>query len=409
MARAESSATLKPLHFASWWNGRRFDRRAALSSSFCCRGHPDGRRAFAVLVSPWRRFWVLADAPEGPAWYSRCIPGHISRAGPCCFEAAVVSRIKFALFAFPLLVLGTMAATRGNTAIGREMLVSFTQANPIGSRPQIEVPEIISEGRTSYDPNTITKIRVRFDAIIKKVHVSVCQKVKKGDALVELFGDGLAAAKNDYRTSYVQWQRALKLLRVREKLFAQEAIAEQVLVDSKNDEGKSRLALSVHPEQRLPSFPGVPEDQVDSLIKDVGNLSKNQQVNNASEKGKLALLSPIDGVVVRRDVVPGNLYDPKDVLMVVAPIDHFLVWTNLWSMDMARVEIGQACEVLVPFLDQAIVTKFDYISREVRDQTDAIVRIKLIVPNVEGRLKADMLVRVRLRPVSTNGKSPAKN
>ena len=183
---------------------------------------------------------------------------------------------------------------------------------------------------------------------------------------------------------------------------------EQPLLDSRNDERKSRLAFTTSKE-RIRVL-GVQEDQINSLIKDHGNLPKQQQDNNAANSRKCwTRLSPVDGIVIRRDVVPENLYDPTDVLHMIARMDHFVVWTILPSTDVAQVKIGQACEVLVPFLDRTIATKIDYISQEVRDKTETVVRIKLKVPNVEGRLKADMLVRVRLRPVSPDGKSPAKS
>ena len=254
--------------------------------------------------------------------------------------------------------------------------------------------------------NTRTKIRPGFDAIIEKVHASLGQKVKKGDALVDLISTELAAAKNDYKTNYVQWQHDLKLVQMSASLFAKKAISEQPLLDSRNDERKSRLAFTTSKE-RLLIF-GVPEDQIDSLIKDLGNLTKQQQDNNAANSRKLTRLSPVDGIVIERDVVPGNFYGPKDVLLMVAPIDHFLVWTSIPSKDVAHVKVGQACEVLVPFLDQTIATKIDYISREVRDKTETVLRIKLKVPNVEGRLKADMLVRVRLRPDSLTERAPPR-
>ena len=39
-------------------------------------------------------------------------------------------------------------------------------------------------GRTDYDPNTITRIRPRFDTRVEKVFASLGQKIKKGDPLV---------------------------------------------------------------------------------------------------------------------------------------------------------------------------------------------------------------------------------
>jgi RNA polymerase sigma factor (sigma-70 family) len=335
------------------------------------------------------------------------VPASIYALAGGCSNAMAVTRIKLALFALPLLAFGAIAATIGNRATALETLERFTQANPIGGRPQNETPDLTLAGRTAYDPNTFTKIRTQFDAIIEKVHVSLGQRVKKGDALVDLVSTELAAAKNDFKTSYVQWQHDLKLVEMRGNLFAKKAISEQPLLQSRNDENKSRLAVRTS-RQRLLVF-GVPEDQIDSLIKDLGNLSKQQQDNIASENAKQTRVSPIDGIVVLRDVVPGNLYDRKDVLMVITPVDHLLVWAELPKKNLPQVKEGQACDVLVPFVDQTIVTKVDWIAKEVaRDRPDTF-RIRMTIPNPEGRIKANTLVRVRLRLVSFSGEGRGKS
>ena len=111
-------------------------------------------------------------------------------------------------------------------------------------RPQVEPIKLELPGRTAYDPNSMNKIRPRFDTLVEKVLVELGQKVKKGQPLLKLFSTDLAAAKNDFQTAYVQWQHDLTLRELREKLFKTEAISAQVLTDTRNDENKSRLAVT---------------------------------------------------------------------------------------------------------------------------------------------------------------------
>src|SRR5262249_6739876 len=111
-------------------------------------------------------------------------------------------------------------------------------------QPQVKPIKLELPGRTDYDPNTLTKIRPRLDTLVERVRAELGQHVKKGDPLVDLFSTDLAAAKNDFQTAYVQWQHDLTLRNVREELIKTNAISQQVLVDTRNDENKSRLALS---------------------------------------------------------------------------------------------------------------------------------------------------------------------
>jgi RNA polymerase sigma factor (sigma-70 family) len=320
------------------------------------------------------------------------------------FEAMVVTRIQLALFALPLLALGAMAATMGTTTTARATVGRHTQANPIDARPQSQARELTLAGRTDYDPNGLAKIRTRFDAMINKVHVSLGQQVKKGGLLVDLFATELAAAVNDYQTEYIQWQQDLKNNMAYITRSMTRDLAEQDLVDARNRERKSRLAFTTS-QERLRVL-GVQEDQINSLIKDHGNLPKQQQDNNDAAKGNLPLLAPIDGIVIQLDVVPGNLYDRSDVLMAIAPLGHFLVWVNVPKTDAAQVKEGQACDVFIPFRDQPVITKVDWISKQESRDKPGTVLIRMTIPNPEDRLKADTSVRVRIRPVSPTGQTP---
>ena len=259
--------------------------------------------------------------------------------------------------------------------------------------PQVEPINLPLMGRTDYDPNTLSKIRPRFDTLVEKVRAELGQKVKKGDPLVDLFSTDLAAAKNDYQTAFVQWQHDLRLLKMREKLFAQKAIAEQVLVDSKNDESKSRLAYTTANEKLLVF--GVPEADIVPLLKNLGDESLPQELHTISDKARMTRLSPVEGIVIQRDVVPGNLYDNDDVLMVIAPLDHLFVWVNVYEADQARVAINQQMDIRFPYLDKTLVGKVEYVANEVSKDTRAI-QIRASIPNFDSKLKAAMLVRATL-------------
>ena len=106
----------------------------------------------------------------------------------------------------------------------------------------------------------------------------------------------------------------------------------------------------------------------------------------------MTLRSPTDGFVIERDVVPGNLYDENDTLLVIAPLDRLWVWGNVFESDLDLVKLGQSWEIRFPFLEEKLQGKVEYISNRV-DPNSHAVRIRTSIPNHEGRLKSDMLVR----------------
>jgi cobalt-zinc-cadmium efflux system membrane fusion protein len=258
-------------------------------------------------------------------------------------------------------------------------------------------------GRTDYDPNTLSKIRPRFDTLVERVHAELGQKVRKGDPLVDLFSTELAAAKNDYQLAYVQWQHDLTLRNLKEDLIKTDAIARQNLVDARNDENKSRLAFTTA-KQKLKVFE-VPDDQINRLIRnlDPAKVPTMADMGDVADKARMTRLSPVDGVVISRDVVAGNLYDNNDVLMVIAPLEHLFVWVNVYEADQIKVKIGQEMEIRFPYLDETVLGEVQYVAPEV-DKVTRAIKIRATVPNVDAKLKSDMLVRASLEipPVSTN-------
>jgi cobalt-zinc-cadmium efflux system membrane fusion protein len=281
-------------------------------------------------------------------------------------------------------------------------LVTVTppEAEAIGLRTtaveaQIKPTKLELTGRTAYDPDTLTKIRPRFDALVEKVHATLGQRIKKGDPLVDLFSTDLAQAKSDFQTKYVQWQHDQRLLKAREELFKTGAVSRQQLVDTQNDEKKSYLDYTLA-RDKLKIYYKVPDDQIEPLLQGLGDVTPGiNRYGKTEDKAKMTLLSPTDGIVIEREVVPGNFYETSDVLMVIAPLDHLWVWVNVYELDQDKVGVGQTMEIQFPFLEEKIQGRVQYVANEVAKDTRAI-KIRAQVPNPNTRLKSDMLVKALL-------------
>ncbi len=198
------------------------------------------------------------------------------------------------------------------------MRISLEEAKTIGLvvvsvQPQADPITLPLMGRTDYDPNTLSKIRPRFDTLVEKVRVERGQKVTKGEALVDLFSTELAAAKNDFQTAFVQWQHDQRLLKMKQQLLNENAASKQQVIDAENDESKSHLTAATAKE-KLKVF-GVTEEQIDALTKNLGDTLKSEELHIITDKAQMTRLSPVEGIVIQREAVPGNLYDNNDVLL----------------------------------------------------------------------------------------------
>ena len=268
-------------------------------------------------------------------------------------------------------------------------------------RAQAEPIKLELTGRTAYNENSLTKIRPRFDTLVEGVLTEKGRRVSKGDPLVELYSTELAKAKNSFQINYVQWQHDLRFLKVREKLVKTGAISEQAYVDTINDENKSRLDYLTALENLR--ILGVPDSEITPLTANLDADTAND-ILNVADKAKMTLRSPVDGIVIQRDVVPGNLYDNDDVLMIIAPLDQLWVWANVFERDQAKVKLGQRMTIQFPFLERTFSGTVEYVASEVSKDSRAI-QIRASIPNQDGQLKADMLVRAVLDVPAVEGQT----
>lgn len=234
-------------------------------------------------------------------------------------------------------------------------------------------------GTTAYNPSTLSRVRSRFDALVSKVHASLGQRVRKGDLLVELFSTQLAQAKGTYLMRFAQWEHDAAQLKRQKPLFEQRALSEKDYYDTVNDERKSRLEYKVAHDNLI--VYGLGDDEIKGLPDEDG-----------SRRGWMTLRSPIDGLVIDRDVVEGNLYDEKDVLMTIAPEGNLWVIGNVYESDQGRVSVGMDWTIRFPFLGRVIPTKVEQVAPRVDPDTKT-VPIRTTIADPDARLKADMLVQ----------------
>jgi membrane fusion protein, heavy metal efflux system len=247
------------------------------------------------------------------------------------------------------------------------------------AKPQTEPIRLELLGTTEYISDTLTKVRPMFKGRVDKVHATVGQSVTKGDALIDLFSTQLAEAKGAYEIERIQWVYDKNLLEIRKSLLQSHSISQQLYDETKNNEMKNRREYEVARDNLF--VYGLSEEEVERV-----------EQESSSQKARLTLRSPIDGMVITRDVVAGNLYDENDTLLVIAPLDRLWVWGNVFESDLDLVKPGQAWEIRFPFLSDKLRGKVEYISNRVDPGTHA-VRVRTSIPNVDGKLKSDMLVR----------------
>jgi membrane fusion protein, heavy metal efflux system len=256
--------------------------------------------------------------------------------------------------------------------------------------PQTDPIRLELLGTTGYDSDNLTKVRPLFKGRVDKVYTTVGKTVKKGDPLIDLYSTVLAEAKSTFEITRIQWIYDKNLVTTRQPLV-KKGISEQLFLETQNNEMKSKREHELARDRLL--VYGLSEEEVAKVLEQAG-----------SQKARMTLRSPADGIVITRDVVVGNLYDEDDTLLVIAPLDHLWVWGNVFESDLDLVNLGQSWEIQFPFLRATLQGKVEYVSNGVDPGTHA-VRVRTSIPNPEGHLKSEMLVRGMLEIPPVKGRT----
>lgn len=247
--------------------------------------------------------------------------------------------------------------------------------------PQTEPLRLEVQGKTDYNPDTLLKVRPRFDALVLAVHAGVGQQVKKGDPLVDLYSVRLAQAKLEYESKQSQADHDKQIADHQRELARGGVIPEssRVLLDAVNLERRSMLEFKLARDE-LEVY-GVPAEEIERV-----------HLESGTDKAKMTLRSPGNGTVISRDVVVGNIYDENDTLMVISSIEELWVLCSVYERDISNVRVGLPWEIHFPFSKEVVRGTVDYVANQVDPQTRAL-RIRGSIPNPDGHLKSDQFVR----------------
>ena len=245
---------------------------------------------------------------------------------------------------------------------------------------QSEPVKLVVNGMTSYDLDSQTQIRPKFTGTVQKVYVTLGQSIKAGEPLVDVFSAELAKAKIEFEMKRAKAELDKKELDRSHRLFDAKppSISEREYLSAVNDEKQSRQAAE-SAEDILQVY-GLTHAEIESIAHETGD-----------QKAKMTMRSPGPGIVVKRDVVVGNRYDMDNVLLNITPLDHFWVDGSVYPSDASRVQLGQMWEISIPFMDTKVRSKVESISSDIDERTRTF-RIRATIPNINGRMKADLQV-----------------
>ncbi len=307
---------------------------------------------------------------------------------------------------------GLIAATRGNTKLDPSKLAKVERGDLAKS--------VVATGKV--EPIIKVEVKSKASGIVTKLFVDAGSRVKKGQLLAQLDKEeiqsqvaqskaALQAAEANLASSQADWQRAkvdaegpdvplLKRAYDRALNMAKDGVVSQSALDDANK--NYQLALNkqnVSKAQVTVLQAKIAQSQA-QVTQDQANLQQLEE-----QLGYTDIVSPLDGVVLSRDVEMGDavssilvLGSTATLVMTLGDTSQVYVKGKVDESDIGKVYLGQGARIKVEsFKDKTfngVVTKISPMGVEKDNVTTFEVRVSINNPG--GELKAEMTANAEI-------------
>ena len=225
-------------------------------------------------------------------------------------------------------------------------------------------PEIRAVGAVRYDETRQVEINLKVDGWIRDLYADYTGKaIRRGEPLFTLYSPELLATQTEYVLALQAHEQALD---------------SQVPAAAEYSE---RLVSAA--QQRLALW-DVPESEIAAL----------RRLGRARDT--LTFRSPVSGFIIEKAAVQGMRVMPGQMLFRVADLSKVWVEAEVFEDDVPFVRTGARGRVTVDALPgETFEGPVTYIYPYLTEQTRT-VRVRLAIPNRDGRLKPNMYATVEL-------------
>ncbi|MGA8530397.1 MAG: efflux RND transporter periplasmic adaptor subunit [Acidobacteriaceae bacterium] len=236
--------------------------------------------------------------------------------------------------------------------------------------------------RITANPTTLVHIYPLISGRVLSLRILPGQEVHKGQTIGTLQSSDAAQARSDYEKAKIEADRAdLQLNRAKE-LLAHDVMAQKDFDDLK--------ALDAADHSEL--------DRTRQTLQMLG-------FNETDTSDIVPITAPISGVVLDVGTGPGELQrslDNATAIATIANIDSIWVVGDLYPRDQSKVHFGQPAAITVNgYPGMTLHGTVANISDAV-DPTSLTLKVRVVLPNLQHRLKPDMYANMTLTGSTQN-------
>ncbi|MEE4354543.1 MAG: efflux RND transporter periplasmic adaptor subunit [Desulfatiglans sp.] len=268
--------------------------------------------------------------------------------------------------------------TSGDQVGSRELLLSpgaikRAQIQTAPVERKFVSAEISLVGKVDYDETRLANITAWVPGRIDRMFVDYTGvTVKKGDHMVDLYSPDLLTAQEEL----IQARKTVKELEKSGSRSVTNMAAETLKAVRK----KLRLL-------------GLTKNQINSI----------EQKGNPSDH--ITIYSPVSGIVIHKEAVKGMYVNTGSKIYTIADLSHVWVKLDAYESDLVWIRYGQEVEFKTEaYPGEIFKGRISFIDPVLNAKTRT-VKVRVNVPNSDGKLKPEMFVQALVRPrVAAGGK-----
>jgi Cu(I)/Ag(I) efflux system membrane fusion protein len=226
-----------------------------------------------------------------------------------------------------------------------------------------------TSGRVAMDETRVRRVTLKVPAFVERVYVDFTGKqVRQGEPLFSVYSPELLAAQEEY----------LLAVRTRQSLGQAGGMAA---------DGEALVAAA----RRKLQLWDVPAATLERLAA-TGEASRT-----------LTLVSPISGVITRKDVVEGARLELGATPYEIVDLSRVWVLADVYESELRHVKVGMPATLqLKAFPHRVFAGKVSFLD-PVLDPATRTVKVRLEFPNPDGDLRPEMFGEVVLRSTAREG------
>jgi Cu(I)/Ag(I) efflux system membrane fusion protein len=225
-------------------------------------------------------------------------------------------------------------------------------------------------GTVQADERRLYIVNTKFEGWIDKLYVNATgEMVRRGQPLMEIYAPELVVAEREYLLAW----RAL-----------------QDMAGAGPDIRKSASQLAEAALQRLSNW-DISADQVKRLQR-AGTVTRT-----------LTLRAPADGTVMEKMAVEGMHFTAGDPLYRIADLSSVWLTADVFEQDIGTLRRGQDATIAInAYPGTEFAGKVDFIYPTLSQETRT-GKVRIVVPNADGRLKTGMYANVAVNTAIGDG------